>query len=98
MPEAGIRAQTDGHIFERDTSLSEWHSWHSFRRGLATNLHALGVDRKTIQAILRHSNVGDEHLQVAAMDTLGKKIRICNDPATNDGDDEEQKPQTRVLQ
>lgn len=35
----------------------EWHGWHAFRRGLATNLHALGVDDKTIQAILRHSNV-----------------------------------------
>ena len=31
--------------------------WHAFRRGLATNLHDLGVDDKTIQAILRHSNV-----------------------------------------
>jgi hypothetical protein len=41
----------------------------AFRRGLATNLHALGVDDKTIlrrsivglhdsQAILRHSNIG----------------------------------------
>lgn len=35
----------------------EWHGWHAFRRGLATNLHRLGVDDKTIQAILRHSNV-----------------------------------------
>jgi integrase len=35
----------------------EWHGWHGFRRGLATNLHRLGVDDKTIQAILRHSNV-----------------------------------------
>jgi integrase len=34
-----------------------WHAWHSFRRGLATNLHELGVQDKTIQAILRHSNV-----------------------------------------
>jgi integrase len=31
--------------------------WHAFRRGLATNLHALGIDDKTIQRILRHSNV-----------------------------------------
>ncbi len=29
----------------------------TFRRGLATNLHHLGVPDKTIQAILRHSNV-----------------------------------------
>jgi integrase len=35
----------------------EWHGWHSFRRGLATNLHRLGVDDKTIQAVMRHSNI-----------------------------------------
>jgi len=34
-----------------------WHGWHAFRRGLATNLHRLGVDDKTIQTILRHSSV-----------------------------------------
>ena len=48
----------EGHEFQRDNSLPHWHGWHAFRRGLATNLHALGVDDKTIQAILRHSNVG----------------------------------------
>src|SRR6266542_2575036 len=45
------------HKYERDTSLPVWHGWHGFRRGLATNLHRLGVQDKTIQAILRHSNV-----------------------------------------
>jgi len=35
----------------------EWHGWHGFRRGLASNLHRLGVQDKAIQAILRHSNV-----------------------------------------
>ena len=35
----------------------QWHGWHAFRRGLATNLHRLGVNDKTIQAILRHSNI-----------------------------------------
>lgn len=34
-----------------------WKGWHAARRGLATNLYALGVAEKTIQAILRHSNV-----------------------------------------
>jgi len=34
-----------------------WHGWHAFRRGLATNLHRLGISDKTIQRILRHSNV-----------------------------------------
>ncbi len=27
----------------------KWHGWHGFRRGLATNLHQLGVADKTIQ-------------------------------------------------
>jgi integrase len=35
----------------------EWYGWHAFRRGVATNLHMLGVDDKTIQNILRHSTV-----------------------------------------
>jgi integrase len=35
----------------------QWHGWHAFRRGLATNLYRLGVPDKTIQAILRHSNL-----------------------------------------
>ena len=34
-----------------------WHGWHPFRRGLATNLHILGVSDKVIQQILRHANV-----------------------------------------
>jgi hypothetical protein len=31
----------------------EWKGWHAYRRGLATNLHELGVPDKVIQAILR---------------------------------------------
>ena len=34
-----------------------WHGWHAFRRGLATNLHRFGVSDKVIQQILRHANV-----------------------------------------
>jgi len=34
-----------------------WHGWHAFRRGLATNLHRLGAASKSIQQILRHSNI-----------------------------------------
>jgi integrase len=45
------------HKFELDTSRPRWHGWHAFRRGLATNLHRLGVPDKVIQQILRHSNV-----------------------------------------
>jgi integrase len=45
------------HKFVRDTRLPQWRGWHAFRRGVATNLHALGVDDKTIQSTLRHSSV-----------------------------------------
>ena len=45
------------HEYEQNPSLPQWRGWHAFRRGLATNLHALGIDDLTIQRILRHSNV-----------------------------------------
>jgi hypothetical protein len=35
----------------------EWLGYRSFRRGLATNLRALGVDDLTIMEILRHNEV-----------------------------------------
>jgi integrase len=75
--------QTDGHEFQRNKSLPKWHGWHAFRRGLATNLHQLGVDDKTIQSILRHSNVNITQniyiktvlgSQVDAMDLLGAEL------------------------
>lgn len=34
-----------------------WHGWHSFRRGLGTNLFDLGVPVETAKIILRHANV-----------------------------------------
>jgi integrase len=34
-----------------------WHGWHAFRRGLASNLSALGVPDNVIQQILRHGDV-----------------------------------------
>ena len=73
----------DGHAFKLDTAIPRCHGWHAFRRGLATNLHALGVDDKTIQAILRHTNVGltqnvyiksVTESQVNAMDVLSAKL------------------------
>lgn len=84
----------DGHEFNLDTSIPSWHGWHSFRRGLATTLHQLGVDDKTIQAILRHSNIGVTMnvyvksvaaSQVNAMDALSAEMQsspVCNDLAT----------------
>ena len=35
----------------------QWKGWHAYRRGLATNLHELGIPDKVIQAILRHEDV-----------------------------------------
>lgn len=95
---AGILAQPDLPIFAGEKGkplnlnnlarrviapVAKWHGWHGFRRGLATNLHALGIDDKTIQAIMRHSNVGltmniyvksVSESQTAAMDALGEKF------------------------
>jgi integrase len=91
-PEADHKPE--GHMFELDKSL-EWHGWHAFRRGLATNLHTLRVDDKTIQAILRHSNIGltmNVYVKsvaesgVNAMDLLGAELRkteTYNNLATN---------------
>ena len=38
------------------TSLT-WKGWKCFRHSLASNLYALGVKPKVIQAILRHSDI-----------------------------------------
>jgi integrase len=68
-----------------------WHGWHACRRGLATNLHALGVPDIVIQAILRHSNVsvtresyikrdGVDPQSQAAMKAL--EALVCNQNAT----------------
>jgi integrase len=73
----------EAHLYQRDESLPRWMGWHAFRRGLATNLHAAGVDDKTIQAILRHSNMRItqdvyiktvEESTVNAMNLIGEKM------------------------
>jgi integrase len=96
----------EGHDFERDKTMPRWHGWHAFRRGLATNLHGLGVDDKTIQAILRHSNIGItqniyiksvSEQQLDAMDSLSEKLGICNDHATNEMGRIQWLPQVCVL-
>ena len=45
------------HKFELDESIPKWKGWHCFRRSLASNLYALGIKPKIIQAILRHSDI-----------------------------------------
>jgi transposase len=45
------------HEYRRREDMVEWHGWHAFRRGLATNLNDIGALDLTIQRILRHSDV-----------------------------------------
>ena len=45
------------HEYKRDESRPMWQGWHASRRGLATNLNALGIDPRIIQEILRHANL-----------------------------------------
>jgi integrase len=40
-----------------DDAKIPWCGWHGFRRGLATNLHTLGVPDTDVQRLLRHANV-----------------------------------------
>ena len=59
-PDDPIFAASNGeadHEYRRDESLPAWRGGHAFRRGLATNLHDLGIDDHTIKAILRHSSL-----------------------------------------
>ncbi|HXA75656.1 MAG TPA: tyrosine-type recombinase/integrase [Candidatus Acidoferrales bacterium] len=83
----------EGCIFELDQTLA-WHGWHAFRRGIATNLHGLGVADTTIQRILRHSDVEVtrriyikpvKKLQTDAMEILSQNVgnfETCNATAT----------------
>jgi integrase len=50
-----------------------WHGWHSFRRGLATNLRSMGVPDDIIQRILRHGNVATTQRFYAK--TLDENVR-----------------------
>jgi integrase len=69
-----------------------WFGLHAFRRGLATNLHELGIADIVIQAILRHSDVAVtrasyikndavDSRSLAAMDVL--ESAACNQNATD---------------
>jgi integrase len=79
-----------GHGFRVDPACA-WHGWHGYRRGLATNLNAHHVDAKTIQTIMRHSNIKTtmniyvkavDETRRDAMDLLGQNFATCNESAT----------------
>lgn len=61
----------------------QWHGWHAFRRGLATNLHRLGVPDETIQRILRHSTVAvtqNCYIKTADADAVAAMRSLENAP------------------
>jgi hypothetical protein len=70
----------EAHGYERNPDRSQWQGWHAFRRGLATNLHDLGVPDKTIQAILRRANASVRYVKsldaqsISAMQQLEKLV------------------------
>jgi integrase len=76
-----------------DQAKIAWHGFHAFRRGLATNLHDLGVDDLTIQRILRHSDVSVTQRcyiktlpeqSIAAMKKLETLVgEMCSERAVN---------------
>jgi integrase len=68
----------------------QWHGWHAYRRGLATNLKQMDVDDLTIQAILRHRDVATtrtfyiktvQSVVREAMQQYGEKSGMCNELA-----------------
>lgn len=67
----------------------QWHGWHSFRRGLATNLHRLGVADKTIQAILRHADLAttmNSYVKTVSADSVAAMLsfeRLCTEQTPN---------------
>ena len=63
-----------------------WHGWHSFRRGLATNLYRIGVSARTIQAILRHSNVSTTlnfYIKTSGADAVAAMERLEREMGNN---------------
>ena len=74
--------------------------------GFLTPLHELGVDDKTIQGILRHSNIAVtqniyiksvSESQVSAMDTLAEKFGTATEFATTLQRPSERKPNSARL-
>jgi integrase len=61
--------EKESHEFKPSKTDTLWRGWHAFRRGLGTNLSELGVNVKTIQAILRHSSAEVTRKHYIVIDT-----------------------------
>lgn len=65
----------------------EWHGWHAFRRGLATNLQRLGVPIKVAQLLLRQADFGttaNYYVKVVdedARQAMQRLEAVCNERA-----------------
>jgi integrase len=74
------------HAYQRNKRLPRWAGWHAFRRGLATNLHANDTDDKTIQSVLRHSNVRvtqDSYIKTIPATTINAMEKIGEQMESN---------------
>ncbi len=80
-----------------------WYGLHAFRRGLATNLYALGIADIVIQAILRHSDVSvtrqayiksdaADPRSISAMEMLEEAVRKQLEPETQKEREEDAAP------
>ena len=54
----------------------EWHGWHAFRRGAATNLHRLGVHNYTIAETLGHEDVAVTRKRYIKTDNEEKTVAM----------------------
>jgi hypothetical protein len=91
LPKASSEHKPEGNVLEGAKRPPQRHGWHAFLRGLAANLHALGVAEKSIQTILWHSNVGFtmnvyvksvSESQVSVVNALSEKLGTQSDLAT----------------
>ncbi len=69
-----------------------WYGWHGFRRGIASNLYALGASEKAVPRILRHAHphVTKEHYiktfdpsVVEAMERLQAPVEVLESVSSN---------------
>jgi len=56
----------------------KWKGWHSFRRGLGSNLFALGVPAMVIQKILRHANVSTTQTHYIVVESQKGKAAMAD--------------------
>jgi integrase len=78
-PDDREHSQKESHAFKRDELLPVWRGWHAFRRGLGTNLKALGVDLKTIQEILRHAHIAttaDIYVKEVSAESVAAMVKL----------------------